>query len=176
VEVRDGDGRALSPGEEGEIHVRGAVVTPGYLDDRRAGRDSLRQGWLATGDFGAWDPEGRLLVLDRRVDRIVTGGESLSPAEIERVLARHPAVAEVCVVGVPSGAWGQAVAAAVTLRPGGSVTLDELRSFAAGELSAFKLPRHIRVLQKLPRSASGKLLRRVIRDGFGDEVAEENRP
>jgi acyl-CoA synthetase (AMP-forming)/AMP-acid ligase II len=175
VEVRDESGRALAPGAEGEIHVRGPVVMAGYLDDRRAGRGSLQDGWLRTGDVGAWDTAGRLVLLDRRVDRVVTGGENVSPAEVERVLSGHPAVADVCVVGVPSGAWGHEVAAAVTLRPGARVTLEELRAFAASGLSAFKLPRRLRVVDALPRSASGKLLRRVVRDGFRDEVAEENR-
>jgi O-succinylbenzoic acid--CoA ligase len=175
VEVRDAQGRALPPGEEGEIHVRGPTVMAGYLEDRRAGRDSLEAGWLRTGDIGAWDAEGRLVVLDRREDRIVTGGENVSPAEVERVLALHPAVADVCVVGVSSGAWGHEVAAAVALRPGMDVTLEGLRAFAAGQLSGFKLPRRLRVLASLPRSASGKLLRRVVRDGFRDEMAEENR-
>lgn len=175
VEVRDAQGRALAPGEEGEIHVRGPTVMAGYLEDRRAGRDSLEAGWLRTGDIGAWDAEGRLVVLDRREDRIVAGGENVSPAEVERVLALHPAVADVCVVGVSSGAWGHEVAAAVALRPGTDVTLEGLRAFAAGQLSGFKLPRRLRVLASLPRSASGKLLRRVVRDGFRDEMAEENR-
>lgn len=176
VEIRSENGLRLPPGEEGEIHVRGPVVTPGYLDDRKAGRASLDSGWLRTGDIGAWDTEGRLTLLDRRVDRIVTGGENVSPAEVERALAEHPSIAEACVVGLPSGVWGHEVAAAVTLRPGGNVTLEELRAFAAARLSAFQLPRRLRVVESLPRSASGKLLRRVVRDGFRDEVPEENRP
>jgi O-succinylbenzoic acid--CoA ligase len=176
LQVRDEGGRPVPPGGEGEIHVRGPMVMSGYLDDIRAGRDSLRAGWLPTGDMGAWDPEGRLRVLDRRVDRIVTGGENVSPAEVERVLAEHPGVAEACVVGIPSGVWGEEVGAAVTLRPGGQVTLEALRSFAAARLSSFKLPRRLRVVDALPRSASGKLLRRVVREGFRDEVAEQNRP
>jgi o-succinylbenzoate---CoA ligase len=176
VEIRNEDGLRLPPGAEGEIHVRGPVVMPGYLDDRKAGRPSLDSGWFRTGDIGAWDAERRLMLLDRRVDRIVTGGENVSPAEVEGALTAHPSVADACVVGLPSGAWGHEVAAAVTLHAGGSVTLEELRAFAAARLSAFKLPRRLRVVESIPRSASGKLLRRVVRDVFRDEVAEENRP
>jgi acyl-CoA synthetase (AMP-forming)/AMP-acid ligase II len=141
------------------------------VDDRRAGRDSLADGWLVTGDAGAWNAEGRLLVLDRRVDRIVTGGETIAPAEVEAVLRAHPAVADVCVVGLPSASWGHEVAAAVVLREGTSITLEELRTFAGATLSRIKLPRRLRVVEALPRTGSGKLLRRAVRDGFGDEVA-----
>jgi len=175
LEIRDADGRPVGPEREGEIHLRGPVVMSGYLDDRRAGRDSLRDGWLETGDVGAWDRDGRLVVLDRRTDRIVAGGESISPAEVEGVLAGHPSVAEACVVGLPSGAWGHEVAAAVVLRAGAVLTLDELRSFAASRLSGIKLPRRLRVVPSLPRSPSGKLLRRVVRDGFREQVPEEDR-
>jgi acyl-CoA synthetase (AMP-forming)/AMP-acid ligase II len=170
VEIRDESGRALGPGAEGEISVRGPVVMAGYVDDRRAGRDSLRDGWILTGDVGAWDEEGRLIVHDRRSDRIVVGGENVSPAEVEAVLLEHPSVAEGCVVGLPSAAWGHEVAAAVVLRPGAAVTLEELRAFAESRLSRIKLPRRLRVLDALPRTASGKVLRRVVRDGFGNEV------
>ena len=171
VEIRDENGRALGPGEEGTIAVRGPVVMTGYVDDGSAGRDSLLDGWLLTGDIGAWDEEGRLVVLDRRADRIVAGAETIAPAEVEAVLRAHPAVADACVVGLPSGAWGHEVAAAVVLRPEASLTLEDLRRFAEAKLSRIKLPRRLRVLEALPRTASGKLLRRAVRDGFGDEVA-----
>ncbi len=175
IEIRDASGRAAAPGVEGEIVVRGPMVMAGYLEDRAAGRDSLEEGWLRTGDLGAWDAGGRLVVLDRRTDRIVTGGENVSPAEVERVLASHPAVLEACVVGLPSGAWGHEVAAAVTLRPGAEVTLEALRAHAEKRLSRIKLPRRLLVVAELPRSGSGKLLRRVVRDWFRDEVLEEDR-
>jgi O-succinylbenzoic acid--CoA ligase len=175
LEVRDASGRALGPGVEGEIVVRGPVVMAGYLDDRAAGRDSLDRGWLHTGDLGMWGDEGRLVVLDRRTDRIVAGGENVSPAEVEAVLSAHPAVAEACAVGIPSGVWGHDVAVAVRLRPGASLTLEALRDFATPRLSRIKLPRRLLVVAELPRSPSGKLLRRVVRDWFRSQVPEENR-
>jgi acyl-CoA synthetase (AMP-forming)/AMP-acid ligase II len=105
------------------------------------------------------------------VDRIVAGGETIAPGDVEAVLRAHPAVADACVVGLPAGAWGHEIAAAVVLREGTSVTLEELRTFAGATLSRIKLPRRLRIVDALPRAASGKLLRRAVRDGFGDEVA-----
>ncbi|MBI4364590.1 MAG: AMP-binding protein [Candidatus Latescibacteria bacterium] len=189
VEVRSPDGRALGAREEGEIFVRGPMVSRGYFGEatraegappetgsqpQEAAREAARP-WLRTGDFGTWDEAGRLVVLDRRADRVAVGGENVSPAEVERVLATHPAIAEVCVVGIPAGAWGHEVAAAVALRPGASVSLDALREHASRKLASFKLPRRLHVAAALPRNASGKVLRGEVRSWFPGEVAQENR-
>lgn len=176
VEIRREDGRLAVRGEEGEIVVRGPTVMAGYLGDPEATVEALEGRWLHTGDVGAWDDEGRLLVLDRRVDRIVTGGENVSPQEVERVLLAHPAVRGACVVALPSSEWGQEVAAAVEWKPGAAATLEELRAHAAATLSGFKLPRRLMAVSALPRTASGKLLRRVVRDRFLDEVAKQKHP
>ncbi|HET9951670.1 MAG TPA: AMP-binding protein [Candidatus Eisenbacteria bacterium] len=176
VEIRDESDRALPPGEEGEIVVRGPIVMAGYLGEPEATAEELRGRWLRTGDTGTWDEEGRLVVLDRRADRIVTGGENVSPAEVERVLATHPGVADVCVVGLPSSEWGQEVAALIEVKPGVAVTMEGLRAHAAATLASFKLPRHVMIVSALPRSAGGKLLRRVARERFLDEVAKQKHP
>ena len=176
VQVRDDDGRAVGPGVEGEIVVRGPTVTTGYMGDPEATAEALAGRWLHTGDVGAWDGAGRLIVLDRRSDRIVTGGENVSPGEVERALLAHPAIEGACVIALPSAEWGQEVAAAVEFKPGRSTTLAELRAHAAATLSGFKLPRHLMVVNALPRSTSGKLLRRVVRDRFLDEVAKQKHP
>jgi o-succinylbenzoate---CoA ligase len=176
VEIRDEEGRALPPGMEGEIVVRGPTVMAGYLGEPEATQAALRGRWLHTGDTGVWDGEGRLVVLDRRSDRIVTGGENVSPAEVERVLASHPGVAAACVVGLPSSEWGQEVAAVIEVRPGVAVTMEGLRDHAASALASFKLPRHVMIVAALPRSAGGKLLRRVARERFLDEVAKQKHP
>jgi len=173
VQIRAESGVTAGAEIEGEILVRGPTVMAAYFEDRESNAASWEGAWLKTGDVGAWDAAGRLVVLDRRVDRLVVGGENVSPAEVERALALHPAVAEVCVVGVPAGAWGHEIAAAVTLRPGCDLTLDELRSFAAGSLASFQLPRRLRVMDSLPRSSSGKLLRRTVRDLLREEMADE---
>jgi len=173
VQVRAESGAAAGPEVEGEILVRGPTVMAAYFEDRESNAAAWDGPWFKTGDVGAWDAAGRLVVLDRRVDRIVVGGENVSPADVERVLALHPAVAEVCVVGIPAGAWGHEIAAAVTLRPGSDLTLDELRSFAATSLASFQVPRRLRVMDSLPRSSSGKLLRRTVRDLLGEEMPHE---
>jgi O-succinylbenzoic acid--CoA ligase len=176
VEIRGADDRPVGRGVEGEIVVRGPTVMAGYLGDPAATQAVLDRRWLRTGDVGAWDDDGRLLVLDRRADRIVTGGENVSPEEVEKVIASHPAVAQACVVGLPSREWGAEVAAAVVLRPGRSLSLEELRAHAGSRLSGFKLPRLLVAVDALPRSASGKLLRRVVRERLLDEMAKEKHP
>ena len=173
VEIRDSEGRPAGRGGEGEIVVRGPTVMAAYLEDQRSNAAAWDGRWLRTGDVGAWDPAGRLLVKDRRVDRIAVGGENVSPEEVERVLREHPGVADACVVGIPAGSWGHEVAAAIQVRGDQLVTIEELRRHAEPALSSFKLPRQLLVMPELPRSPSGKLLRRVVRDRFRNQVPEE---
>jgi O-succinylbenzoic acid--CoA ligase len=173
VEIRDERGLAVPRGQEGEIVVSGPTVMAAYFEDREKEAAAWDGRWLKTGDIGAWDPAGRLVVLDRRSDRMVVGGENVSPAEIERVLSGHPAIAEIGIVGVPAGSWGHEIAAAVVLRPGASLDLEDLRRHAAESLAGFKLPRRLRILPELPRSVSGKLLRDALRDLFRSEVPQE---
>lgn len=136
---------------DGEIHVRGLTV---------AGTDPNRE--LATGDLGALDEEGRLRVIGRKADTIVTGGENVAPTEVEAVLAEHPAVAEAAVLGRPDPEWGEAVHARVVLRPGSAADPDALRAHCRARLAGFKVPKEIRPVDALPRTASGKLLRRAL--------------
>jgi acyl-CoA synthetase (AMP-forming)/AMP-acid ligase II len=144
-----------------EIHVRGEQVAGRYLN--RAG--SLDgDGWLATGDRGRLDSEGYLYVEGRLDDLIIRGGENISPAEIEDVLLRHPAVATVAVVGLPDEEWGEKVAAAVVAVPGQEVDADELSAWARQQLGSLKSPSIIDVRVDLPTTATGKVLRRQIRD------------
>ena len=175
LEVRSADGRALGPGEEGEIAVRGPTVMSAYFDDERLNEAAFDRRWLRTGDFGVWDEAGRLIVLDRRTDRMVVGGENVSPFEVERVIEAHPAVADVCVVAVPAEAWGHEVVAAVVLRPGTALTLEDLREHAGRTLASYKLPRRLHLADGLPRNESGKLLRGEVRSRLVEQVAEKNR-
>jgi O-succinylbenzoic acid--CoA ligase len=135
----------------GEVLVRGKTVAAAAL-----GPD----GWLHTGDLGTLDDCGRLQIIGRIADTIVTGGENVAPVEVEAVLAEHPAVADVAVFGRPDDEWGEAVVAHVVLRGGASVTVDELRAHCAGSLAAFKVPKRFEFVDALPRGATGKLLRR----------------
>jgi len=170
VRVVDGQGRTLPPGEVGEILVSGPTVFSGYDGDPRATRAALQDGWLHTGDLGYLDAEGDLWVVNRRSDLIVTGGENVYPAEVEAVLRQHPAVAEACVVGLDDAEWGQRVAAAVVLKPHADVTPQMLEDFCRQRLAGYKVPRRIRILPDLPRTASGKVQRPLVRERLQTEA------
>jgi o-succinylbenzoate---CoA ligase len=149
--------------DAGEILVRGPMLFRGYRDDPARTAAALRGGWLRTGDLGRLDPGPRLVVLGRRDDLIVSGGVNVHPAEVEAVLATHPAVAEVGVRGLPDPRWGQRVAAWVVPRdPAAPPTLAELRAYALERLAAAKAPRELLLVPSLPRGPSGKLLRRLL--------------
>jgi O-succinylbenzoic acid--CoA ligase len=140
--------------QEGEILVQGPTVAPGRAD---------ADGWLHTGDLGRIDDEGFLYVEDRMDDLIVSGGENVVPAEVEKVLLRHPEVADAAVVGREDPEWQQAVTAIVVLADGSSATPDELRRHCAESLAGFKVPKRVELAAALPRSPSGKLMRRALR-------------
>ncbi|MFN3336348.1 MAG: o-succinylbenzoate--CoA ligase, partial [Thermomicrobium sp.] len=157
------DGSLAEPGEPGEIEVRGPVVTPGYWQRPDLTARAFCDGWFRTGDIGYLDQEGYLYVLDRRADLIVTGGENVFPAEVEAVLLGHPAVAEAAVIGIPDVEWGQRVVALVVLRRGMTATANELITWCRTRLAGYKVPKMIRFVEELPRTASGKLQRWLVR-------------
>jgi o-succinylbenzoate---CoA ligase len=135
---------------DGEVLVRGRMVAP----------DALAQdGWLHTGDLGAFDERGRLSITGRKAETIVSGGENVAPAEVEGALLEHPAVADAGVVGLPDAEWGEAVVATVVVREGLTVSAEELRRFCASRVARFKVPKQIEFAAALPRTESGKLLR-----------------
>jgi O-succinylbenzoic acid--CoA ligase len=158
------DGAVYRLAPDGEVLVRGDVVMRGYRFDPVGTAAVLdRDGWLRTGDVGVVE-DGRLRVVDRKKDVVVTGGVNVSPTEVEGVLARHPAVADVCVVGLPDDEWGERVVAFVVPAAGHAAPgLEDLREFARRELSAAKLPREVHRVGEIPRSGSGKPLRRLLR-------------
>lgn len=159
------DGREALPGEVGEILVAGPTVSPGYLARPDATEAAIRGGWLHTGDLGAVDDEGYLTVADRRDDLVVTGGENVYPAEVEAALLGCPGVLECAVVGLPDPRWGHIVAAVVVVEPGASLDGAAVEAHARARLAGYKVPRRIEVTRApLPRTASGKLLRRVVRE------------
>ncbi|HWC87015.1 MAG TPA: AMP-binding protein [Solirubrobacteraceae bacterium] len=139
---------------DGELLVRGPVVAPGAL---------APDGWLHTGDLGALDERGRLTVLGRRSDTIVTGGENVAPAEVEAVLLEHPAVADAAVHARPDAEWGERVVATVVIRDGAEASPEELRRHCAERLASFKVPKAVELADALPRNPAGKLLRRQLR-------------
>lgn len=167
IRVARADGADASPGEPGEILVRGPVVTAGYLGDDAATGAAIVDGWLHSGDVGTLDADGWLTVLDRRDDLIVTGGENVYPAEVEAALLAHPTVLEAAAIGVPDAHWGRRVAAVVRLRDAAVADADEIRAHCRALLGAYKTPSEIRIVaEPLPRTASGKLRRAAVRDAW----------
>ncbi|NMO19159.1 o-succinylbenzoate--CoA ligase [Pyxidicoccus fallax] len=158
------DGTARGPGEEGDIEVRGPTVMAGYWRRPDATAEALRDGWLRTKDLGVLDARGRLTVLSRRTDLIVRGGENIYPAEVEAVLANHPAIQEAAVVGVPDARWGEVPMAFLTQRPGQPrPDAETLSAWCRQSLAGFKTPARFTWVDALPRNAMGKVERTVLR-------------
>ncbi|MEU7011056.1 long-chain fatty acid--CoA ligase [Streptomyces sp. NPDC046332] len=149
----------------GELCVRGHNVMKGYLGRPEATAEALQDGWLRTGDLARVDEDGYYYIVDRKKDLIIRGGFNVYPREVEEVLYEHPAVAEVAVVGLPHATLGEEVAAAVATRPGVEVTAEELRQFVRERVAAYKYPREIKLVEALPKGATGKILKREITFG-----------
>ena len=171
IRIVDASGKELATGETGEIACRSDSVMTRYWKLEAATRKALRDGWYFSGDAGYIDEDGYLFVVDRIKDMIISGGENIYPAEIEQRLVAHPAVLEAAVIGLPDEKWGEAPYACILLTPGGSVTAPELEAFARETLAGFKVPRRYEFVTELPRNATGKVLKRVLRDERGGAVA-----
>ncbi|GAA3204329.1 long-chain fatty acid--CoA ligase [Actinocorallia longicatena] len=165
VRVVDESGADVAPGELGEIALRGPKVFRGYWRDEEATKRAIRDGWFHTGDVGRLDADGFLYIEDRKKDMIISGGENIATPEVERVLYEHPAVLEAAVVGLPHERWGEVPHAFVVARPGTTVTAEEIREFCRARLAKFKVPARVDLIAELPRTPSGKVLKRVLRDG-----------
>jgi long-chain acyl-CoA synthetase len=164
VEMRliDDDFRTVPDGEIGEIAIRGHNVMKGYWNKPEATAEAIRDGWFRTGDMARVDSDGYYYIVDRKKDLIIRGGYNVYPREIEEVLHEHPAVAEVAVIGIPHPELGEEVGAAVALKPGASATPEELRAFARDKVAAYKYPRHVWLVDALPKGPTGKILRREV--------------
>jgi fatty-acyl-CoA synthase len=138
----------------------------GYWKQPEATAEALRGGWMHTGDAGVMDDEGYLYIQDRVKDMIVSGGENVYPRMVEEVLYQHPAIAEAAVIGVPDERWGETVKAVVVLRPGMAATAEEIMNFCRGEVGGFERPRSVDFVDALPRTPSGKVLKRVLREPY----------
>jgi len=163
IEIRDAEGRPAAAGVRGRIHVRGDQVSAEYAG---IGRMVDAEGWFDTRDDGFLDEDGYLFIGGRSDDTIIRGGENIAPAEVEDVLLRHPGVADAAVVGVPDDEWGQRLVAAVVPKVGEPLDVDELRTFAMGILRRSKTPEEIVAWSELPRTETGKLLRREVLRGL----------
>jgi fatty-acyl-CoA synthase len=149
----------------GEIVARGNVVMKGYYNDQEATEKAFRGGYFHTGDAAVVHPDGYIEIRDRYKDVIISGGENISSIEVEGALLRHPAILEVAVVGMPHERWGESPHAFVVLRPGQSSTAEEMRQFARGVLAHFKVPSAFTFVQELPKTATGKIQKFVLRGG-----------
>lgn len=167
VRILDDSGAEVPFGETGEIAVSGPMVVPGYWNRPDASREALPGGELRTGDIGFMDPEGWLYVVDRKKDMINASGFKVWPREVEDVLYTHPAVREAAVVGVPDAYRGESVKAYVSLRPGAAAEPADLVAYCRERLAAYKYPRQVEILGDLPKTATGKILRRELRTAAG---------
>jgi long-chain acyl-CoA synthetase len=160
-------GEPAPDGAVGEIWVRSGQNMAGYWDQPAVTADTLvEDGWLRTGDAAHLDPEGFVFLHDRLKDMIISGGENVYPAEVENALAAHPAVADVAVIAIPHARWGETVKAVVVLRPGASLSLDEVVAFTRERLARYKCPTSLDIVDALPRNASGKVLKKDLRAAY----------
>lgn len=166
VRVVDDAGRPLPTGQEGEVVIRGDLVMKGYWKNEQATAEAIRNGWLHTGDVGYLDEDGYLFLTDRKKDVIITGGSNVYPREVEDVLYQHAAVHEACVFGAPDAKWGERVVAAIVLRPGSRATEEELIGWCRRSLAGYKKPSQVWMVDQLPKSGIGKVLRREIKQQF----------
>jgi long-chain acyl-CoA synthetase len=169
LRIRDEGGRDLPAGQVGEIVGRGPIMMPGYYKRPDLTAAAIKDGWLHSGDLGYMDDDSFLFLVDRKKDLIVSGGVNVYPRDIEEVVVRHPAVADVAVFGVPHDRWGETPVATVVLRPGASATPDAIRDWVNERVSArFQKIDAVRIVAALPRNVAGKTLRRVLQQAYLD--------
>lgn len=166
IRIVDSDGREVPVGEVGEIVMRSPAVMKGYFKDEAKTEETLRGGWLHTGDLGRMDEDGYFYFVDRIKDMIKSGGENVSSLEVEGVLMRHPKVAAAAVIGLPDEYWGEAVSAVIVPRPGQSVTPEEVIGFCKEQMAGYKVPKRVFIADSLPMTASGKVLKRQLREQY----------
>jgi len=167
LKVVDENGASVPVGTVGEVATRSVANMAGYWNLDEATRATIGEdGWLRTGDAGYLDEDGYLYIHDRVKDMIISGAENIYPAEVESAVYGHPAVAEVAVIGIPDEKWGEAVKAVVALKPGATANADDIIAFARTRIAAFKAPKTVDFIDALPRNASGKILRRELREPY----------
>ncbi len=167
LKVCDDRGDPLPPGTVGEVATRSASNMIGYWNNEAATNQTIdEEGWLYTGDAGYLDEDGYLFIHDRVKDMIISGAENIYPAEVESAMFGHPDIAEVAVIGVPDDKWGEAVKAVVALKPGAEATEAALLDFTRTRIAAFKVPKSVDFMDMLPRNASGKVLKRILREPY----------
>ena len=172
VKVVDDDGNELPWGEVGELYIRGPNITPGYWNKPEATEDSFDGGWLKTGDAARFDDEGFVYIVDRWKDMYISGGENVYPAEVENVIYQLPQIAEAAVIGVPDERWGETGKVFISLKEGQSIEEKDIIEHCLKNLAKFKVPQSVEFIELLPRNATGKVLKRELRE----EVVGSNTP
>ncbi|MCF8024438.1 MAG: long-chain fatty acid--CoA ligase [Desulfobacteraceae bacterium] len=166
VKILDENDQELPYGEKGEIALKGPAVMKGYWERPEENAETLRNGWLHTGDVGYMDQKGYMYIVDRFKDCIISGGANIYPRELEEIIIQHPAVQEVAVIGVPDEFWGEAVKACIILKPGQATTGEEIISYCSQHMGSYKKPKSVEFLEELPKSNYGKVLKRTLRDQY----------
>jgi fatty-acyl-CoA synthase len=161
--VVNDEGMPLPPNQVGELVCRGPNVMQGYYKNTEATKEAIKDEWLYTGDLATVDEDGYFYIVDRKKDMIVSGGENIYPREIEEVLFRHPAIADVAVVGIPDSIWGESVKAFVVTKEGETVTEKEVIDFCKKHLASYKKPKQVSFISTIPRNPSGKVLKRILK-------------
>lgn len=168
VRIVTGDGKEVRPGEIGEIVARGPMLMTGYWNMAEETQETIRDGWLHTGDLATIDEEGYAYIVDRKKDMYISGGENVYPAEVERVIDGHPRVLEVAVIGVPDKKWGETGMVFIRPKPGEAISEDEVKDFCRGKLAQFKVPRRVKFLDEMPKTARGKIRKAALREMAGE--------
>lgn len=164
VQIQDETGRALDPFQTGEICVAGPAVFAGYYDNPQANEKAFRNGWFRTGDLGHQDEQGFIYLTGRASDMYISGGSNVYPREVEEKVLEHPAIAEVAILGVPDARWGEVGVAVCVPRPEARVDQNDLIDFLSGKVARYKLPRRVFFWDALPRSAYGKITKKMVRE------------
>jgi len=164
AKIVDDNNNELGNDQVGELALRGPVCTPGYWNNPEATAAAIKDGWFHTGDLVRRDAEGYYYVVDRKKDMFISGAENVYPAEVEHFLRTHPAIREVAVVGVQDEKWGEVGKAFVVLKREMKLSVDDVLAFCSGNLAKYKIPKHVEFLNELPKSDSGKILKRALKE------------
>ncbi len=168
IRIVDEQGRDVPRGEVGELIIKGPTVMLGYWGNPDATKETIKDGWLWTGDLGRRDEDGFLFIVDRKKDMIISGGENIYPAEVEAVLVKHSDIAEAAVVGVSDEKWGEIPIAVIVSESGSELNIDDLTDFCRSKMARYKVPKHFRFIEELPRNAAGKVNKVVLKDKWVD--------
>ena len=164
VKIVDEKGNEVKQGEVGEILIKGPNITPGYWNNEEATKNSFVDGWLKTGDAAQMDDEGFIYIVDRQKDMYISGGENVYPAEIENVLYQLPQIAEAAIIGIPDEKWGEVGLAFIALKPNENLSDEDIVNHCLKNLAKFKIPKTVEFIEALPRNATGKVLKRTLRE------------